>query len=250
MAVKVFIIGRPGSGKSAASRRIAKLVQHKGWSPVRICDYDILHDMFQREKNSPDNKLKNFRPTQHCGFDVTDFSILDTALKEVQKKALKHIEEYTSYTQKLILIEFARDDYGKALSLFNPEFLRDAYVLFLDTDIDTCIQRVRKRITHPTTADDHFVSDEIIKCYYYKDNKPYITCNLAVDYDLDVKRIQIIDNICSYQSFNNQVSRFAELILRQNSQVQRKTLPLQNVPSLLPARAAPICAMESNIAAK
>jgi shikimate kinase len=250
MAVKIFILGRPGSGKSAAARRIAKLVQHEGWSPVRICDYDILHDMFQREGNSLNNELKNFRPAQYGGFDVIDFTILDTALKEVQRKALKHIEEYTSYTQKLILLEFARDDYGKALSLFNPEFLRDAYFLFLDADVDICIQRVHKRSAHPTTTDDHFVSDEILKSYYYKDNKPYITFNLTVGHGVVAKRIQIIDNICSYQSFNDQVSRFAEFILSQDSQVQRKTLLLQNVPSLSPVRAAPICAGESNIGAK
>ncbi len=250
MAVKVFILGRPGSGKSAAARLIAKLVQHKGRSPVHICDYDILYDMFQRERNSPNNELRNFHPTQHDGFDVIDFSILDTALKEVRRKILKHIEEYTSYTQKLILIEFARDDYGKALSLFNSEFLRDAYFLFLDADMDTCIQRIHKRSAHPTTTDDHFVSDEIIKCYYYQDNKPYITLNLAVDYDLDVKRIQIIDNICSYQSFNNQVGRFAEFILRQESHLQRKTFPLQNASTLSPVRPAPICAGKSKIGVK
>jgi len=64
MTVKVFILGRPGSGKSTAARRIAKLVQHKGWSPVRISDYDILYNMFQREKNSPNIELKYFVTTQ------------------------------------------------------------------------------------------------------------------------------------------------------------------------------------------
>ncbi len=250
MAVKVFILGCPGSGKSAAARRIARLVQHKGWSPVRLCDYDILHDMFQRERNLPRNELKYFCPTQCGGFDVIDFSILDTALKEVQRKTLKHIGGYTSYTQKLILIEFARDDYEKALSLFNPEFLRDAYFLFLNADMDTCIERIHKRSAHPTTMDDHFVSNEILKCYYYRDNRPYVPFNLAVDYGLDVERIQVIDNVGSYQSFNNQVGRFVEFILRQESRLQRKTFPLQNAPTLSPVRAAPICAVESNLGAK
>lgn len=250
MAVKVFILGRPGSGKSAAARRIAKLVQHKGWSPVRICDYDILHDMFQRERNLPKNELKHFCPTQCGGFDVIDFSILDTALKEVQRKTLKHIEEYTSYTQKLILIEFARDDYGKALSLFNSEFLCDAYFLFLDADVDTCIQRVHKRSAHPTTTDDHFVSDEIIKCYYYKDNKPYMTSSFSQDYQIDEMRVAIIDNMGTRESFNDQISRFVAIILRQDLHVQRKTVPLQNAPTLSSVPAASVCAGKSRIGVK
>ncbi len=247
MTVKVFILGRPGSGKSTAARRIAKLVQHKGWSPVRISDYDILYNMFQREKNSPNIELKYFRPTQHNGFDVINFSVLDAALIEAQKKALKHIEDYTSYTQKLILIEFARDDYRTALCLFNPEFLRDAYFLFLDADIDTCIQRVHERTAHPTAADDHFVSDEIIKCYYNKDNKPYMASELSQDYYVDEILVAIIDNMGTRESFNNQIDRFVKIILMQNPQVRRKTGLLQNAPTLSPVRAVPICTGKSKV---
>lgn len=86
MAVKVFILGRPGSGKSTAVRRIAKLVQSDGWSPVCISDYDILHHLFQQEKNSLNNEPQNVIPTQYGGFDVINFSVLDTALRELEKK--------------------------------------------------------------------------------------------------------------------------------------------------------------------
>jgi adenylate kinase family enzyme len=239
MAVKVFILGRPGSGKSTAARRIANLVQPKGWSPIRISDYDILRDMFQKERNSLDNEPKNFIPTQYGGFDVIDFSVLDTALKEVHRKALKYKEEYTSCTQKFVLIEFARDDYKKALSFFSPDFLRDAYFLFLDADIDTCIQRVHERTAHPITVDDHFVSDKIIKCYYDKDNKPYMTSNLAVDYYIDEKQVVILDNINSRQHFNDEVNQFVNIILRQASQAQQKTDSLQNALTLSLVHAVP-----------
>jgi len=247
MAVNVFILGRPGSGKSTAARRIANLVQPEGWSPVRISDYDILHGMFQREKYSLNDEPKNFRPTQHNGFDVINFSVLDTALIEVQRKALKHIEEYASHAQKLILIEFARDDYGKALHLFNPAFLRDAYFLFLKADIDTCIKRVHERIAHPITVDDHFVSDEIIRCYYYEESKPYMTFSPMVDYHVNEMRVTIIDNMGTRESFNDQLARFVDLILKQKPNAQRETSPLQNTPDLSPVPATPIYAGMSKV---
>lgn len=240
MAVKVFIFGRPGSGKSTAARRIANLAKHIGLLPIRISDYDILHDMFERERNSLSHEPRKFIPSQYGGFDVIDFSVLDTALKEVQRKAQKHIDEYMSNKQKIILIEFARDDYKKALGFFRPDFLRDAYFLFLDVNIDTCIERVHERIAHPISVDDHFVSDKIIRCYYHRDNKEYIVTNLIGDYEIKEQQVVIIDNTKSRQCFDGDIIQFVDGILRQLPQAEKKTEPLQYAPALSPAQAAPV----------
>src|SRR6266566_6758631 len=80
MVVKVFVLGRPGSGKTTAVRHIIKLAQNRGWFAIRIKDYDILYGMFQA-----DTEHKKFRPVAHGGFDVLDFSVLDTALEKLQK---------------------------------------------------------------------------------------------------------------------------------------------------------------------
>ena len=139
MLVKLFILGRPGSGKSSAAGIIATIARCRGWNTTHINDYDILKEMAQA-----DTAHKNFRQTEHGGFDVQDFSVLDIALKDVEKRAQhRSLEQDT-----LVIIEFARDDYSKALKWFSSGFLQDAYFLFMHLDLDTCVQRIQKRITY------------------------------------------------------------------------------------------------------
>src|SRR6266567_3963163 len=117
MAIKVFILGRPGSGKSAAYRLIDKVAKDRGWTTTRFNDYDILQEMFKFEKFFAIAHRK-FRPTEHDGFDVLEFSVLDTALKQLEKKV--QINTSRNNTDSITVIEFARDDYAKALTQFRP----------------------------------------------------------------------------------------------------------------------------------
>ena len=108
MPIKVFLLGRPGSGKSTAFHAIAKYLEQKrqDWSLVRIKDYAILYEMFLA-----DNEGKKFCSIEHGGFEVLDFSVLD----EASLKLEKHIKQNMSSTTngKLVIIEFARSDYYK-----------------------------------------------------------------------------------------------------------------------------------------
>lgn len=214
LAVKLFVLGRPGSGKSTASYCIAGFAWQKGWFVIRIRDYEILWQMFQADTKRTDTKPKQFHPTQppYKGFDVIDFSVLDTALEDVEKR----VRMYLPFEQKneLIIIEFARDDYGKALKLFSSDFLQNAYFLFIEADVETCIQRIYERATHPLTADDNFVSDYVLKNYYHKDNRQYILSQLKKEYSID-KQVELIDNMGSQQEFAEKVLRFAKLIFQQ-----------------------------------
>src|SRR6266487_2364404 len=81
MLIKVFVLGRPGSGKTTAFRRISALLNDKGWPITRIRDYGILQGMSRHEIEG-----KKFRPADHGGFDVVDFSVLDNALVEVERQ--------------------------------------------------------------------------------------------------------------------------------------------------------------------
>ena len=222
MPVKLFILGRPGSGKSEAARQIKERVQQRGWSPVHINDYAILLEMFL-----VDNEHNTFVPVDFGGFDVIDFTVLDIALEEVRDEAHKHI---SSSHVDLIIIEFARADYSKALKIFAPDFLRDAYFLYLDTDLDACVERVYERTAHPTTPDDHYISDKIIRTYYQLDNRPYMTSNFTKDYGIDAKRLMVIENMGSRQEFIRKINEFVEFILKQEANLLRETDPIQIVP--------------------
>src|SRR5579884_230087 len=147
MCVKVFVLGRPGSGKSTAARHLIELANRRSFASLFLQDYDILHKMFLNDKNH-----EHFRPTDRGGFDVIDFSVLDTVLLQLEEE-VEDIQ--ASRSVDMVCIEFARNDYRAALNLFSPLFLRDSYIFFIDSDLEYCIQRVQERVTNPPLPDHH-----------------------------------------------------------------------------------------------
>jgi len=208
MGVKVFVLGRPGSGKSTAAHHLNHLAQCQSWSAEHFNDYDILLEMFLA-----DTEHKKFRATEHNGFDAIDLSVLDDALKILEARIQRD-----AAAANLVTIEFARDDYREALRQFTPAFLKDAYVLFLDADIETCIQRVHDRVEHAITNDDHpSFSDDIFRWYYARDNKPYMSTFLRTEFGIR-KAVKIIDNTGSLTSFLSSLRLFADdLFVQENA---------------------------------
>jgi hypothetical protein len=210
MPVKLFILGRPGSGKSTASHHIATTAWSRGRFVLRLRDYEILLRMFHA-----DGGKEKFRAREYGGFDVRDLSALDTALKELEEKIRLHLPLEKRY---VLLIEFARADYSKALKLFSLELLQDASFLFIETDVETCIQRIRERVAHPLTADDFFVSEDILKGYYGGESKAYVASGLQRGFGI-TKQIEIIDNMGSQREFAEKVLRFAEKTFEQENMI-------------------------------
>ncbi|HLJ35749.1 MAG TPA: hypothetical protein VKU38_18985, partial [Ktedonobacteraceae bacterium] len=190
------------------------------FSAIHINDYEILLRMAHADKEG-----KYFRPAKYAnGFDVCKFEILDVALTRLGEEASKYIRKV-----ELIIIEFARDDYRKALKQFNPQFIQDAYFLYIDTDIDTCISRIYERAAHPKTPDDHFVSDTIVREYYGKDNRPYMVKNFRHEYHVPAERLWIIDNMRQLEDFQREVNHIAYTLLQLKTRILPETDPLQPV---------------------
>lgn len=226
MIVKVFILGRPGSGKSTSAHYIATLAESKGWSSIHINDYEILREMFLA-----DTEHKQFRSTACDGFDVLDFSVLDTALKKVERR----VQEYMlSRRNEIILIEFARDDYDSALKQFSRNFLQDSYFLFIDVDVDTCLWRIHERVAHRATVDDHpSLSDASFRSYYGKDNRDYIYYKLKKQYHIS-KSVEIIDNTDSWENFTGKVNRFVNIIFARETPCWDKAFSRRELSSRKP----------------
>ncbi len=202
MSVKIFILGRPGSGKSTAARYLNTHFRRLGWSTRHINDYDILKRMFLEDVGH-----KRFQPTPNNGFDATDLTVLDEALKEVEWR----VDAYAQ-TTNLVTIEFARDDYRHALRQFQRDFLQGAHFLFMDADVETCLTRVHERVTHASGTDDHpSFSDDIFRCYYAADSRPYIQYVMQREFSLH-KHIKVINNTGPLEDCLRDIQQFADLV--------------------------------------
>ena len=205
MALILFLLGRPGCGKSTAMAHIRELAHYRQLSITRLKDYEKLYRMFQAEEARAENGPRRFRGTAHGGFDILDFTVMDEVLVELRQEI-----ETALATQEngLIIVEFARDEYRKPLQQFPRSILQQAYFLFVEANLETCMQRIHKRIKNPIRTDNHFVSDDILRRYYDKNYIPYIRDHLAQDLDIESQRIMIAENNGSQAQFLEKVEQF------------------------------------------
>ncbi len=220
MVVKLFILGLPGSGKSAASRHIIDFAEKNNWEIKRFRDYKILFIKFLA-----DRERKRFRSTEYGGFDILDYTVLDEVLEDLNSK-IEQPKESVDSTKELLVIEFSRNDYCKALGFFSSHLLKDAYFLFIDAaDIQTCIRRVKKRVIKPTeerTEDDNDVSEFIFETYYNKDHGRYwelVAPQLGEQFGIRRENIHVIENgsEVSEEEFHKRITAFAINNLRLNT---------------------------------
>lgn len=182
MSIKVFVIGRPGSGKTTVVRHILEIAQNMNISTVSKRDYDILYNMFIKDcENS--GMQKKFRPTEYGGFAVLDHTMFDTALEDLEKQVIEEVGK-APIGRKLITVEFARDDYRSTFCKFSREFLQDAYFFFIEADLPICIERIHRRRSNPLQSDSHDVPDDIMYTYYHINNLEYMTNEFQAEYPI------------------------------------------------------------------
>ncbi|QBD81260.1 hypothetical protein EPA93_36900 [Ktedonosporobacter rubrisoli] len=203
MSVTIFVLGRPGSGKTTAVRHILELAERRNYKTKRMKDYDILYKMFQQDTHE-----QYFRATNYGGFDILDGSVYDVALQRLEKN-VQEISLEEKYD--IITIEFARDNYQETFRKLSSSFLEDSYFFFVEADLDTCMQRIYQRVTVPPTPDHHFVSEYIMRSYYNNDNWKYMSEEFQKEYQLQ-KEVVAYYNTGSLQGLIDKVSEFAETI--------------------------------------
>lgn len=211
MATTILLLGRPGSGKTTAARILMKQAQEKNLPVVYIDDYELLQEKFRA-----DTEHVRFQPLnqdrERSGFDVIDFKVLDEALAEAGARA----KAYTEIIKGgLVIVEFARDNYQEALKLFQPDFLREAYILFFTIDVETSIQRVQQRYLK---TGYHLVSEHILRNYYKDQELSRTIAHLRSTYNLR-NPVRICDNTGSWENFFHQIHHFCGLLFEQESSI-------------------------------
>ena len=209
----VFLLGRPGSGKSSVAQLIEMLAMDKDRFTHHIFDYKLLQELFlQEEAEGIAPEKRKFRPKgpeEYHGFDVIEFSVLDTVLEMMAEQVRK--EKQASEGNKLFLIEFARDDYSHALQKFGPNLLENAHLVYLHAGLYTCIDRVRQRVDCQLCSYNHFVSDDIMRGYYSKDDwsDSWLDQFLSLPEYQDIcVNASKIDNTGSTQTLRKQIEQF------------------------------------------
>ena len=187
MALKLIIVGLPGSGKSTITRHITTYLKEMDWSSIHFNDYLILNEMFRS-----DRQHKQFKPADHSGFDVLDVAVFDIALQRLEQEINEHL--LSAKQEEIVLIEFARNDYLRAFQQFNDAFLQDAHFLHLDVEIRICKRRILERIANPSSKDDFYVSEFIFNNYYNTDDGQEIPQFLERNYMIDKQKVTRIDN--------------------------------------------------------
>lgn len=238
MPVKLFILGRPGGGKSHATRYVEKhikiffekyVIVRRGWF-FCINDYTFLKQLFVFDQYVREETQRRFKATDYGGFEVLDPRIFDEALNSVRKVAIVSCK-YSNYD--LVIIEFARPNYRKALQVFGEKFLQDAYFLFIDADLAACFERIQNRAANPQNLDDTFVSEKTLDLLYREDNRLYMSVGLATDFRLQQRQIRCIDNMTSIEDFEAQLSEFFQFIFNREFGHLPETDPAQLVPGTM-----------------
>ena len=209
MPVKLFILGLPGSGKSAVARHIPEYVFEKSrWTTRRFNDYDILKTMSNYDTD------RQFKPAESGGFDVLDLTAFDIALRRLEQVVNEDTEK-----AEMLLIEFSRNDYQRAFHQFSRAFFQDAYFLHLDAEVEICKQRIHDRTIHPVYEDDYPVSEYIFKEYYHSDDGQCLPLTLKKEYDINEQHVLVVNNnfpleeVIKWKEFILSIYRFIDSII-------------------------------------
>src|SRR5258708_39792009 len=123
----LFLIGRPGSGKSTFARYLTRAIIST--NVLCLNDYELL--VAQSKKLSP----SQIRWEPNGQFEVLDRTIFDGLFDQLVKPIDTH------RGKRPIIIEFSRSSYvktfGRLSTLGNTPFC----IVYLDTPLETCIQR-------------------------------------------------------------------------------------------------------------
>lgn len=221
MAAVLFVLGLPGSGKSRLVRYIVELLERFQLKMSLHNDFEILKEMFEHDSDKQFKKIDDIEVVDNSalvnGFDVIDFKAFDIALKRLGDTLGAYIRSEAE--KELVIIEFSRNDYKYAFSLLkDQDFLRDAYFLHLDTDVNICKERVRNRSANPVYKDDFPVSKFIFDHYYYKDDGGKLPAILR-KYYVDESRVLTLQNNGTFEAISPQIERFVDFVCIESSLV-------------------------------
>jgi len=170
----IFLLGRPGCGKSLVFRMFTEKLKVKkmGEEFIRMDDFPVLKEILEK-----DNKFER-HIRKDGGFAVTDWTVVDDVLKELDKRVRESRKD-----GRVIFVEFARNDYAHALKNFKPDVLSNSVVFYIYSTFEECLKRNIDRFEKAEMGnpDDHIVPEELMKAYYRTDDFENVFLNSPED---------------------------------------------------------------------
>lgn len=162
----IFILGKPGTGKSCIRQRLSHRLQKCLEAHIKqIDDYDGLREMFDM-----DYAGRRFSPQKGGGFIVKDPTVLTDVLENICHTLT------ASDSHVIWMIEFARGQYEQAFSCFSSNVLRKSIAIHMScTD-----EEIYKRLEARAQSGGASVSREVIEKYYKVDNAPLVCKELEI----------------------------------------------------------------------
>ncbi|MCD6413187.1 MAG: hypothetical protein J7L54_03475 [Elusimicrobia bacterium] len=200
----IFLLGRPGCGKSFVYETITRTLIDSGKikKVKRLDDFPILKELLDA-----DTEFKR-HVRKEGGFEVTDWTIVDDVLKTINDR-LPEIRK----DNDLVFVEFARDKYIRALGNFSGEVLEKALILYIYCPFDVCLARNRRRfeLQKSNALDDHIVPSDLMETYYRNDDieKIYLENPAGLGKILPCDYI-VVDN--SKESLTNLIGQFEAVL--------------------------------------
>ena len=172
----VFLLGRPGCGKSALYHELEKQILASGQAQAleRVDDFPKVwgrmqgDDLLEREGKE---RIYTLRSTEGA-YLITDENFFDDILKEVSADVLE-----IDTPDHLIFLEFARPNYVASIQNFDERILDRCLAIYMDVSFDTCWARnvARHEAQMTQDGDDHFVYRETMeKLYFYDDRDAFV----------------------------------------------------------------------------
>jgi hypothetical protein len=96
---------------------------------------------------------------------VTDDTVWDDLAKGLNDQALK-----LQSPDRLLFIEFSRDNYIRAFKNFSPKILKNSLIVYVDAPFDVCWERNARRVREEKGLDAHLVSREEMEKTYARDD--------------------------------------------------------------------------------
>jgi len=160
----VFLIGRPGCGKSIVYKILVEQLRARSYKGdiMRVDDFPILKEIFEQ-----DVEQKRHRRFPGGGMKITDDNVWRDLSMALNEQALKLQSE-----NRLLFIEFSRDKYVQAFRHFSPEVMQNSAIIYIDAPFDVCWERNARRAREEKGLDAHLVSrEEMEKTYLHDDHE-------------------------------------------------------------------------------